>query len=71
MLGLRSFRLADWRNCLRVGADAAWSTDRGEPIIQAMLTHLRAQGVLVPDAACWSGSAWLPARVPASERFTP
>ncbi len=51
ILGLRSFRLGDWRDCLRVGADAAWATDRGEPIVGAMLTHLRVQGVLVPDAA--------------------
>lgn len=50
-LGLRSFRLGDWRDCLRVGADAAWATDRGEPIVHTMLTHLRAQGVLVPAAA--------------------
>ncbi|MGI4795848.1 MAG: Tn3 family transposase, partial [Janthinobacterium lividum] len=48
---LRSFRLSDWRDCMRVGADAAWATDRGEPIVQAMLIHLRARGVLVPDAA--------------------
>lgn len=47
----RSFQLGDWRDCLRVGADAAWSTDRGEPIVQIMLTHLRSRGVLVPDAA--------------------
>lgn len=50
-LGLRSIRLGDWRGCLRVGAEAAWATDRGEPIVQAMLTHLRAGGVLVPDSA--------------------
>jgi len=50
-LGLRSFRLADWRACLHVGANAAWATDRGEPIMQAMLTHLRAERVLVPGAA--------------------
>ena len=50
-LGLRSFRLADWRDCLRIGADAAWSTDRGKPIVHAMLTHLWARNVLVPDAA--------------------
>ena len=41
-LGLRSFGLADWRSCLRVGTDAAWATDRGEPIVRAMLAHLRA-----------------------------
>ncbi len=51
LLGLRGFRLGDWRDCLRVGADAAWTTDHGEPIVQAMLTHLRTRGVLVPDAA--------------------
>jgi TnpA family transposase len=47
-LQLRSFGLADWRSCLKVGADAAWSTDRGEPIVQAMLTHLRTNNVLLP-----------------------
>jgi TnpA family transposase len=51
LLHLRSFGFADWRACLRVGADAAWATDRGEPIIQAMLAHLRANGVLLPAAA--------------------
>lgn len=51
ILGLRSFRLGDWRDCLRVGADAAWATDRGEPIVQAMLAHIRSRNVLVPDAA--------------------
>ena len=50
-LCLRSFGLADWRSCLRVGADAAWATDRGEPIVQAMLAHLRANGVLLPATA--------------------
>ena len=50
-LGLRGFRLADWRACLQVGANAAWATDRGEPIVQAMLAHLRAERVLVPAAA--------------------
>jgi hypothetical protein len=50
-LRLRSFHLADWRACLRVGANAAWATDRGEPIVQAMLAHLRAEGVLIPAAA--------------------
>jgi len=51
LLGVRSFRLADWRACLQVGANAAWATDRGEPIVQAMLAHLRAERVLVPAAA--------------------
>lgn len=51
LLRLRSFRLTDWRACLQVGANAAWATDRGEPIVQAMLAHLRAEGVLIPAAA--------------------
>jgi hypothetical protein len=51
LLRLRSFGLADWRACLRVGAEAAWATDRGEPIVQAMLAHLRVNGVLLPAAA--------------------
>lgn len=49
-VGLRGFGLDDWRTCLRVGADAAWATDHGEPIVQAMLTRLRAYGVLLPSA---------------------
>jgi len=51
VLGLRSFRLSDWRDCLRIGAEAAWATDRGEPIVQAILAHLHAERVLIPDAA--------------------
>lgn len=50
-LRLRSFGLADWRACLRVGADPAWATDRGEPIVQAMLDHLRSANLLTPIAA--------------------
>jgi hypothetical protein len=44
-------RVADWRTCLRVGTDAAWATDRGEPIVRAMLAYLRTNGVLLPAAA--------------------
>ena len=50
LLCLRSFRLADWRACLQLGTDTAWATDRGEPIVEAMLAHLRAANVLVPAA---------------------
>ncbi|MDJ0450754.1 DUF4158 domain-containing protein [Methylocystis sp. JR02] len=45
------YALADWRACLRVGADPAWATDRGEPIVQAMLDHLRSANLLTPIAA--------------------
>jgi TnpA family transposase len=50
-LRLRSFGLAEWRSCLRLGADAAWATDRGESIVPAMLTHLRTSNVLLPTVA--------------------
>ena len=50
-LGLRSFRLADWRACLGAGANAAWATDRGEPIVLALLGHLRAASVIIPAVA--------------------
>jgi hypothetical protein len=48
LLRLRSFGFADWRSCLKAGADAAWATDRGEPIVQAIIAHLRANNVLFP-----------------------
>src|SRR5271163_4779293 len=48
--GGSSIRLADWRSCLRIGADAGWATDRGEPIVRAMLDDLRTTGVLIPAA---------------------
>jgi hypothetical protein len=51
LLHLRSFRLGDWRSCLQIGANAAWATDRGEPIVSAMLAHLRAVNVVIPAAA--------------------
>ncbi|MDA8252726.1 MAG: DUF4158 domain-containing protein [Rhodospirillales bacterium] len=49
-LGMRRFGFADWRACIRVGADAAWATDRGEPIVRTMLEPLRAARVLIPAA---------------------
>jgi Domain of unknown function (DUF4158) len=50
ILGIRRFGLADWRTCIRVGADAAWATDRCEPIVRAMLEPLRAARVPIPAA---------------------
>lgn len=47
-LGLRSFGLSDWRSSLRIGGNVAWATDRGEPIVLAILAHLRANGVVLP-----------------------
>jgi hypothetical protein len=56
-LHLRSFRLSGWRACLQIGTNAAWASDRGEPIVQAMLAHLRTEGVLIPTAA-GAGADW-------------
>jgi hypothetical protein len=44
-------QVADWRSCLKAGADAAWATDRGEQIVRAMIAHLRANNVLLPTVA--------------------
>jgi len=49
-LGMRRFGFEGWRTCIRVGTDAAWVTDRGEPIVRAMLEPLRAARVLIPAA---------------------
>ncbi len=64
-LGLRTFGLADWRARLRVGSDTAWATDRGEPIVVAILAHLRANRIVLPsprrfevgDIVCWTTCA--------------
>jgi hypothetical protein len=50
LLRLRTFGFADWRSCPKTGTDAAWTTDRGEPIVQAMIAYLRANNVLLPTA---------------------
>jgi hypothetical protein len=64
VLRLRSFGYADWRACLKVGTDAAWATDRGEPIVQAMLPHLRANKMLLPSAAMLERLGYAPGRRP-------
>ena len=50
MLGLQRFGLPAWRACLRVGTEAAWATDRGEPIVRAMLDYLRRTNTMLPGA---------------------
>jgi TnpA family transposase len=47
-LGVRSFGLDNWRSALRIGCEVAWATDRGEPIVSAILAHLRASSVVLP-----------------------
>jgi hypothetical protein len=70
-LGLRGFHLADWRACLQVGSNAAWATDRGEPIVQATLARLRAERVLVPAAAVLERIGLAARCSLASRRFRP
>jgi TnpA family transposase len=48
VLGLRRFGFPAWRECLRVGTEAACSTDRGEPIVRAMLDQLRRTSIILP-----------------------
>jgi TnpA family transposase len=48
LLGLRRFGFPAWRDCLRVGTEAAWATDRGEPIVRAMLDQLRLTSIMLP-----------------------
>ena len=48
LLGLRRFGFPAWRDCLRVGTEAAWATDRGEPIVRAMLDQLRRTNIMLP-----------------------
>jgi len=48
LLGLRRFGFPAWRDCLRVGTEAAWATDRGEPIVRAMLDQLRLTNIMLP-----------------------
>jgi TnpA family transposase len=47
-LGLWRFGFPAWRECLRVGSEAAWATDRGEPIVRAMLDQLRLTSIMLP-----------------------
>jgi hypothetical protein len=51
LLGLRAFEQADMRAMLALGMDVATSTDRGEPIVAAMLARLRLNRIVVPAAS--------------------
>ena len=44
-----------------------WASDRGEPIVQAMLAHLRANGIVLPSAAVLERIG-LAARAPARKK---
>lgn len=51
LLGLRAFERADMRAMLALGMEIATSTDRGEPIVAAMVERLRLDRVVVPAAS--------------------
>lgn len=48
-LGLRPFSRTDLRLAIAIAADAARSTDKGGPIVEAVMTQLRRQGVALPS----------------------
>ena len=46
----------DWPLMLNVVAEAAWVTDSGVEIVQAILEWLRTQRIILPAPTGWSGS---------------
>ena len=50
-LGLRAFERPDMQAMLALGVEVAASTDRGEPIVAAMVERLRLIRVVVPAAS--------------------
>ena len=50
ILGLRPPVIADLPMMIEAAAQAAWSTDRGQPIAAAVVTLLRAARVILPTA---------------------
>ena len=50
-LGLRAFERTDGRAMLALGIEIATSTDRGEPIVAAMVDRLRLTRIVVPAAS--------------------
>ena len=48
-LGLRSFARADIRHAVESATAAAWSTDQGGSIAQALMDALRARNIILPS----------------------
>ena len=48
-LGLRPFARADIRHAVESATAAAWSTDKGGPIAQALMDALRARNIILPS----------------------
>ena len=51
ILGLRPPANADLPMMIEAAAQAAWSTDRGQPIAAAVVAALRAAGIILPAAS--------------------
>jgi hypothetical protein len=51
MLGLRSPTNADLPMMIEAAAQAAWSTERGQPIAAAVVSALRAAGIILPASS--------------------
>src|SRR5580704_11972208 len=50
-LKLRTIRQADYRVAITAGAAAAVGTERGEPIVRAIIDELKVRPIMVPPAA--------------------
>ncbi len=50
-LGLRAPVAADLVPMIEVAAQAAWASNRGQPIVAAVITALRTAGIILPPAA--------------------
>jgi hypothetical protein len=75
-LGLRPPANADVPMMIEAAAQAAWSTDRGQPIAAAVVAALRTAGVILPpsgviERAAIAGRARPSAAIPAATRPEP
>ena len=57
MLGLRPSANTDLPMMIDAAAQAAWSTERGQPIAAAIVAALRASGIILPPSAVFERAA--------------
>jgi hypothetical protein len=69
-LGLRPPTMADVPPMIEAAAKAARSTDRGQPIVAAVITALRAACIILPGAAVIERIALLAVPAPVNVRLT-
>jgi hypothetical protein len=69
-LGLRSPANADLPMMIEAAAQAAWSTDRGQPIAAAVVSALRAAAVILPASSVIERTAIAGQLAPAGVRRT-